>query len=64
MLVTALALIFAPQLASVFSSGVDTDPVKQGLLVDLFLTFPFLLFVSLTALAGGALNSFQLPCRR
>lgn len=60
MLVTALALIFAPQLASVFSSGVDTDPVKQGLLVDLFrLTFPFLLFVSLTALAGGALNSFQ-----
>ena len=60
MLVTAVALIFAPQLASVFSSGVDTDPVKQGLLVDLFrLTFPFLLFVSLTALAGGALNSFQ-----
>jgi putative peptidoglycan lipid II flippase len=60
MLVTALALIFAPQLASVFSSGADTDPVKQGLLVDLFrLTFPFLLFVSLTALAGGALNSFQ-----
>ena len=60
MLVTALALIFAPQLASVFSSGVDTDPIKQGLLVDLFrLTFPFLLFVSLTALAAGALNSFQ-----
>lgn len=60
MLVTALALIFAPQLASVFSSGVDTDPVKQGLLVDLFrLTFPFLLFVSLTALAGGALNTYQ-----
>ncbi|WP_312319728.1 murein biosynthesis integral membrane protein MurJ [Stenotrophomonas sp.] len=60
MVVTALALIFAPQLASLFSSGVDTDPVKHGLLVDLFrLTFPFLLFVSLTALAGGALNSFQ-----
>jgi putative peptidoglycan lipid II flippase len=60
MLVTALALIFAPQLATLFSSGVDTDPAKHGLLVDLFrLTFPFLLFVSLTALAGGALNSFQ-----
>ena len=42
-------------LALVFSSGVDTDPAKQGLLVDLFrLTFPFLLFVSLTALAGTA----------
>jgi len=60
LLVTALALIFAPQLATLFSSGVETDPAKHGLLVDLFrLTFPFLLFVSLTALAGGALNSFQ-----
>ncbi|MBV6890386.1 murein biosynthesis integral membrane protein MurJ [Xanthomonas vasicola] len=60
LLVTALALIFAPQLATLFSSGVGTDPAKHGLLVDLFrLTFPFLLFVSLTALAGGALNSFQ-----
>ena len=60
LVVTALALIFAPQLALLFSSGVAADPAKQGLLIDLFrLTFPFLLFVSLTALAGGALNSFQ-----
>jgi len=60
LVVTALGLIFAPQLAWLFGSGVATDPQKQGLLVDLFrLTFPFLLFVSLTALAGGALNSFQ-----
>ncbi|MGE8281414.1 MAG: murein biosynthesis integral membrane protein MurJ [Stenotrophomonas sp.] len=59
LVVTALALIFTPQLAFLFSSGA-ADPVKQGLLIDLFrLTFPFLLFVSLTALAGGALNSFQ-----
>lgn len=59
LVVTALALIFTPQLAFLFSSGA-TDPAKQGLLIDLFrLTFPFLLFVSLTALAGGALNSFQ-----
>ena len=60
LVVTALALIFAPQLALLFSSGAAADPAKQGLLTDLFrLTFPFLLFVSLTALAGGALNSFQ-----
>lgn len=59
LVVTALALIFTPQLAFLFSSGA-ADPAKQGLLIDLFrLTFPFLLFVSLTALAGGALNSFQ-----
>lgn len=60
LLITALGLIFTPQLASVFSDGAATDPDKYGLLVDLLrLTFPFLLFVSLTALAGGALNSFQ-----
>jgi len=60
LVVTALGLLFAPQLAWIFGSGASTDPVKQGLLLELFrLTFPFLLFVSLTALAGGALNSFQ-----
>lgn len=60
LVITALALIFAPQLALLFSSGAAGDPGKQGLLIDLFrLTFPFLLFVSLTALAGGVLNSFQ-----
>lgn len=60
LVVTALGLLFAPQLAWVFGSGAGTDPVKQTLLVELFrLTFPFLLFVSLTALAGGALNSFH-----
>ncbi|MCF5956490.1 lipid II flippase MurJ, partial [Xanthomonas perforans] len=60
LLITALGLIFTPQLAAVFSDGAATDPEKYGLLVDLLrLTFPFLLFVSLTALAGGALNSFQ-----
>lgn len=57
LLVTALGLLLAPQLAAVFSPN---DPGKTGLLTDLIrLTFPFLLFVSLTALAGGALNSFH-----
>ncbi|AXI83226.1 membrane protein [Xylella taiwanensis] len=60
LIVTALGLLLAPQLAWLFGSGVNTDPAKQGLLTELFrLTFPFLLFVSLTALASGALNSFQ-----
>ncbi len=59
-LVTALGLIFAPQLAGVFGPGALTQPHKFDLTVDLLrLTFPFLLFVSLTALASGALNSFH-----
>jgi putative peptidoglycan lipid II flippase len=57
LLVTALGMLLAPQLAEVFAPH---DPHKFGLLVQLIrLTFPFLLFVSLTALAGGVLNSFH-----
>ncbi|MGA7297076.1 MAG: murein biosynthesis integral membrane protein MurJ [Rhodanobacteraceae bacterium] len=65
MVVTALGLIFAPQVVSVFAPGSLDQPDKLGVTVDLLrLTFPFLLFVSLTALAGGALNAcdrFALP---
>jgi len=60
LVVTALGLLLTPQLATLFSDGQAADPAKYALLKDLLrLTFPFLLFVSLTALAGGALNSFQ-----
>ncbi len=60
LLVTALGLLFTPQVALLFNPGASHDPVKFGLIVELLrLTFPFLLFVSLTALAGGALNSFH-----
>jgi putative peptidoglycan lipid II flippase len=60
LLVTALGLIFTPQVALLFNPGSSDDPAKFGLIVHLLrLTFPFLLFVSLTALAGGALNSFH-----
>src|SRR5690349_21971615 len=60
LVVTALGMLFAPQLTSLFSPGALDEPAKFALTVDLLrLTFPFLLFVSLTALAGGALNSFH-----
>jgi putative peptidoglycan lipid II flippase len=60
MVVTALGLLFTPQIASLFNLGAAADPARFGLTVDLLrLTFPFILFVSLTALAGGALNSFN-----
>jgi len=57
LLVTALGMLFAPALATLFAGS--ADPFKYSLLVDLLrLTFPFLLFISLTALVSGALNSF------
>lgn len=60
LLVTALGLIFAPQVAGTFAPGALDHPHKFDLTADLVrLTFPFILFVSLTALAGGALNSFH-----
>jgi putative peptidoglycan lipid II flippase len=58
--ITALGLIFAPQVASLFVPGALDQPHKLDLTIHLLrLTFPFLAFVSLTALAAGALNSFQ-----
>ncbi|WP_256647196.1 murein biosynthesis integral membrane protein MurJ [Thermomonas paludicola] len=59
LLVTALGMIFAPQLATAFTQA-DPAPGQNQLIIDLLrLTFPFLLFVSLTALAAGALNSYH-----
>jgi putative peptidoglycan lipid II flippase len=60
LVVTALGIFFAPQVTVLFSPGALAQPEKFALTVDLLrLTFPFLLFVSLTALCGGALNSFD-----
>lgn len=60
LIVSALCVLFAPQVAMVFTPGAVDEPQKFTLTVELLrLTFPFLLFVSLTALAGGALNSFH-----
>ncbi|HKN79586.1 MAG TPA: murein biosynthesis integral membrane protein MurJ [Lysobacter sp.] len=59
-IIVALGVIFAPQVTMLFSPGAADEPEKFALTVQLLrLTFPFLLFVSLTALAGGALNSFH-----
>lgn len=59
LLVTALGMIFAPQLATAFTQA-EPMPGQDRLITDLLrLTFPFLLFVSLTALAAGALNSYN-----
>ncbi|WP_460733477.1 murein biosynthesis integral membrane protein MurJ [Lysobacter tyrosinilyticus] len=60
LVVTALGLLFTPQVAWLFNLGSGVATEKFGLTVELLrLTFPFILFVSLTALAGGALNSFH-----
>lgn len=60
MLVTALGVLGADVVARLFAPGSVADPNKLQVTADLLrLTFPYLMFVSLTALAGGVLNSFH-----
>lgn len=59
-LVTAAAMLGAPVVASIFAPGFRDDPFQFALLKDmLVLTFPYLLLISLTGLAGGILNSYD-----
>ena len=58
--VTALGMLGAHWVAGVFAPGAIDEPEKFALTTNLLrVMFPFLLCVSLTALAAAALNSFH-----
>ncbi|MCB1751778.1 MAG: murein biosynthesis integral membrane protein MurJ [Gammaproteobacteria bacterium] len=58
LMVTLLGVAGAPFLVIVFAPGFYGDPEKLTLASDMLrLTFPYLFFISLTALAGGILNA-------
>ncbi|MFZ5560095.1 MAG: murein biosynthesis integral membrane protein MurJ [Pseudomonadota bacterium] len=58
--VTVLAIVAAPGIIFLFAPGFRTDPFKFELAADMLrITFPYLLLISLTAFAGGILNSYQ-----
>ena len=60
LVVTALGMLGARWVASGFAPGSIDEPAKFALTTDLLrVMFPFLLCVSLTALAGAVLNSFN-----
>ncbi|MBF0589833.1 MAG: murein biosynthesis integral membrane protein MurJ [Magnetococcales bacterium] len=60
LLVTALAQLAMPFLILVIAPGFADQPDKVQLTVELTrITFPYILFISLTALAGGILNSHR-----
>lgn len=57
--VTAVGVLAAPVLVMVFAPGFLQDEPKYELTVAMVrITFPYILFISLTALAGGVLNSY------
>lgn len=63
--VTALGIVAAPFLVYVSAPGFAADPEKFELTISLTrITFPYILFMSLVAMAGGILNTwsrFALP---
>jgi len=59
LLITAAAMLGARYVIMVFAPGFIDDPQQWRLAGDLLrLTFPYLLLISLTALAAGILNTF------
>ena len=58
--VTIIGVLAAPVLVYIFAPGFADEPVKQLLAGDMLrITFPYILFISLTAMAGGILNTYQ-----
>jgi len=57
--ITLLGVIGAPILIYIFAPGFELEGSRHDLAVDMLrLTFPYLMFISLTAMAGGVLNTF------
>ncbi|MGE5626311.1 MAG: murein biosynthesis integral membrane protein MurJ [Bacillota bacterium] len=58
-IITVIGVVGAPVLMWVFSPGFTHDANKFDLAVRMLrLTFPYLMFISLTAMAGGILNTY------
>ena len=58
-LMTVFAVVAAPAVIWLFAPGFSDEPVKFDTAVELLrLTFPYLLFMSLTAFASSILNSY------
>jgi len=57
--ISIIGVIAAPVLIMIFAPGFIEDEEKYNLAVSMLrITFPYLMFISLTALAGGILNTY------
>ena len=58
--VSAIGIAAAPVIIYATAPGFVSDPHKYGIAVDMLrITFPYILFISLTAFAGGILNTYS-----
>lgn len=59
LLITLVGILAAPVLIAIFAPGFLDESDKYELATDMLrFTFPYILFISLTAFAGGILNSY------
>lgn len=59
LMLTSVAVIAAPVVATIFAPGFRDDPLKFQLTTEMIrITFPYLMLISLTGLAGAILNSY------
>jgi len=57
---TIIGIVAMPLVLYVLAPGVHGDPIRYDLALEFSrITFPYILFMSLTALLGGVLNSFD-----
>jgi len=58
--VTIIGVVFAPIIIRIFAPGFDTSGERFELAVTMLrITFPYLMFISLTAYAGAILNTYS-----
>ena len=59
LLITIVGVLAAPLLIAIFAPGFLDEPGKYDLATEMLrLTFPYIFFISLTAFAGGILNTY------
>ncbi len=58
LVITALGVIFSPFIVKLFASGFDEETFRLTVYLNRFM-FPYLFFISLTALSMGILNSLR-----
>ncbi len=59
LLITIIGVLTAPVLIAIFAPGFLDEPGKYDLATDMLrFTFPYIFFISLTAFAGGILNTY------
>lgn len=58
--ITLLGILAAPLIIALFAPGFIDEPERFSLATQMLrITFPYIFFISLTAFAGGILNTFQ-----